>query len=182
MPQHVCPWWLAYSFDNPLRRLFHNPQKLFAPYINPGMTVADIGCGMGYFALGLARLVGASGTVLAVDIQKRMLDQVRARAQRAGCASVVYTLLSESDDIAIEQKLDFVLAFWMLHETPDISTFMQQFKNVLKPQGILYFAEPRMHVSAALFRQELQCAQSLGFTLVAQPKVAFSYAAVFQQP
>jgi ubiquinone/menaquinone biosynthesis C-methylase UbiE len=59
---HVCPWWLAYSFDNPLRRIFHKPEKIFASMVRPGMTVADIGCGMGYFSLGLARIVESRKT------------------------------------------------------------------------------------------------------------------------
>ena len=53
---HVCPWWLAYTFDNPLRRLIHNPRDIFSGYVKEGMTVMDVGCGMGYFTLGLAEL------------------------------------------------------------------------------------------------------------------------------
>lgn len=50
----VCPWWLAYTFDNPLRRFLHDPVKLLASHVREGMTVADIGCGMGYFMVALA--------------------------------------------------------------------------------------------------------------------------------
>ena len=38
---HVCTWWIAYTFDNPVRKLFHNPQKIFDAYIKKGMTVMD---------------------------------------------------------------------------------------------------------------------------------------------
>ena len=74
MKQHICPWWLAYTFDNPLRRLFHKPGIIFAPYISEGMIVADFGCGMGYFSIGLAKIVGDEGQVIAVDVQQKMLD------------------------------------------------------------------------------------------------------------
>jgi ubiquinone/menaquinone biosynthesis C-methylase UbiE len=81
MPDHhVCPWWLAYTFDNRLRRLIHNPQKILSGYVQEGMTVMDIGCGMGYFTLGLAELVGDAGQVLAVDLQQQMLDIMMKRA------------------------------------------------------------------------------------------------------
>ena len=40
---HVCPWWGGYFIDNPLRRLFHNPEKIVGPYVQPGMTVMDVG-------------------------------------------------------------------------------------------------------------------------------------------
>ena len=38
---HVCPWWLAYTFDNPVRKLFHQPSKIFGSYIEKGMKVVD---------------------------------------------------------------------------------------------------------------------------------------------
>ena len=82
----VCPWWVCYSFDNPLRRLFHDPERLLDPYVKPGMTVVDIGCGMGYFTVGLAKLVGPEGKVIAVDLQQQMLDALERRARRAGMA------------------------------------------------------------------------------------------------
>ena len=79
---HVCTWWIAYTFDNPLRKLFHNPGKIFSDYVKEGMTVMDVGCGMGYFSIGMAKLVGANGKVIAVDLQQKMLDVLRRRAER----------------------------------------------------------------------------------------------------
>jgi 2-polyprenyl-3-methyl-5-hydroxy-6-metoxy-1,4-benzoquinol methylase len=66
---HVCPWWFAYTFDNPLRRLIHPPVRIFEGLVQEGQTAVDIGCGMGYFTLGLARMVGQNGQVIAVDLQ-----------------------------------------------------------------------------------------------------------------
>ena len=63
MEKHVCPWWLAYAFDNPLRRIFHNSEKIFTPYLNEGMTAIGIGCGMGYFSIGMAKIVGKTGKI-----------------------------------------------------------------------------------------------------------------------
>ena len=40
--EHVCPWWLAYTFDNPLRRLVHNPEKMLGKYIKEGVVIAVI--------------------------------------------------------------------------------------------------------------------------------------------
>ena len=69
----VCPWWCCYTFDNPLRRLLHNPEAILSPCINPGSTVIDVGAGMGYFSIPLARLVGPGGHVTAIDIQAIIL-------------------------------------------------------------------------------------------------------------
>lgn len=56
---HVCPWWLCFTFDNVFRKLFHDPEKILSPYVNEGDTALDIGPGMGYFSIPLARLVGS---------------------------------------------------------------------------------------------------------------------------
>ena len=61
----VCPWWLCFTFDNPLRKLLHNPEAILNPYIHPGNNVIDVGAGMGYFSIPLAKLVGPAGHVTA---------------------------------------------------------------------------------------------------------------------
>ena len=70
----VCPWWGGYFIDNRLRRLLHDPQKILRPYVKPGMTAMDIGCGMGLFSIEMARLVGDNGQVKEVRFsgQKRV--------------------------------------------------------------------------------------------------------------
>ena len=88
--QPTCPWWFLFTFDNPLRKLYQNPERILAPYINEGDLVADLGCGMGYFSLPLARLVGDDGKVTAVDLQPQMLDGVKRRADRAGLQNRIY--------------------------------------------------------------------------------------------
>jgi len=69
----VCPWWLLPTFDNPLRRLIQNPQRILEGLVQVGQRAADLGCGMGYFSLPMARLAGETGRVYAVDLQPEML-------------------------------------------------------------------------------------------------------------
>src|SRR5574341_1266039 len=88
---HVCPWWLAYTFDNPLRRLAHDAGKILSPYLREGMTAVDLGCGMGYFSIAMAGIVGNQGTVISVDIQKEMLAVLRRRAEKAGVMDIART-------------------------------------------------------------------------------------------
>ena len=114
---HICPWWLAYFFDNPLRRLVHSPRRMFAEYLSAGMTVVDIGCGMGFFSIALAEIVKEQGKVLAVDIQPQMLSVLRRRAERAGLAAIIDTHLNRENGLEISVKADFVLLFSGLTET-----------------------------------------------------------------
>lgn len=79
---HVCPWWVGYFLINPLRKLSEDPEKIFTPYIKPGMTVIDYGCAMGYFSLPLAKMTGPSGKVRCFDIQERMLKKLGQRARK----------------------------------------------------------------------------------------------------
>ena len=112
---HVCPWWMAYTFDNPLRRLIHNPKTILGEYVQDSMTVMDVGCGMGYFTLGLAELVGDAGKVIAVDLQQEMLDIMLKRATRKGVEHRITPHLADPVSINVTTPVDFVLAFWMVH-------------------------------------------------------------------
>ena len=180
--KHVCPWWFCFTFDNPLRRLFQNPKKILAPYVREGDTVIDIGPGMGYFTISLAELVGSSGRVVAVDVQQKMLDFLIARARRRGVAERIVPHLSSPESIGINEKADFVLAFWMLHEVPDQELFLREVRSVLKPQGLLLLAEPIMHVRRKKFLQTIQLAEEVGFLLKDTPRISLSFAAVFETP
>ncbi len=178
---HVCPWWLAYSFDNPLRKLFHKPHQMLAPYVQEGMTVMDIGCGMGFFSIGMAALVGDSGNVIAVDLQQKMLDVTKKRARRAGFENRVTTHLCQPDAIGIKDTVDFILTFWMVHEVPDKTEFFRQLIANLKPHGKLLIAEPKMHVSANRFQKILETAQTVGLKLYEHPPIRFSHTAVLEK-
>jgi 2-polyprenyl-3-methyl-5-hydroxy-6-metoxy-1,4-benzoquinol methylase len=180
-PVEVCPPWMCFTFQNPLRRLIHNPEKMFRRYVKPGMTVMDIGPGMGFFTIPLAKLVGENGKVIAVDIDQRMLDGVRGYAQRAKVSERVETHLSQSGEIGVKGPLDFTLAFWMAHEVRDRAKFVSQIAASTRPGGLLYFIEPKIHVKKENFDDTVAKAEAAGFEVVERPKVAISYAALLKK-
>jgi 2-polyprenyl-3-methyl-5-hydroxy-6-metoxy-1,4-benzoquinol methylase len=92
----VCPWWCCYTFDNPLRKLLHNPEAMLDPYIRSGSTAIDVGAGMGYFSIPLARLIGPAGHVTAIDIQAKMLEALDRRARRRGVSERIKPYLANS--------------------------------------------------------------------------------------
>jgi ubiquinone/menaquinone biosynthesis C-methylase UbiE len=179
---HVCPWWLAWTFDNPLRKWFQDPERIFGSLVREGMIVADIGCGMGYFSVAMGRMVGPAGRVLSVDLQEKMLQYLAKRAVRAGVQDRITTTLGEPDDIKItDTKVDFVLAFWMVHEVKDIPRFFGQVAKTLKPTGSMLYVEPRMHVSQRRFEEILGYAKSAGLVVSDGPKVGMSRSAVLER-
>ncbi|MGD0199708.1 MAG: class I SAM-dependent methyltransferase [Bryobacteraceae bacterium] len=184
MAKRVCPWWLGYVLASPLRRLWQDPAKILAPYVHEGMTVLEPGPGMGLFTLELARLVGASGRVVAVDIQSRMLAGLKRRAARAGLVERVDARLAAPDSMGLADlagAVDFALAFFMVHELPAEDRFFSEVAAALKPGACLLLAEPPGHVKAAQFDAELQAAALAGLELVDRPPVSRSRAALLKK-
>jgi ubiquinone/menaquinone biosynthesis C-methylase UbiE len=181
MAQHTCPWWIGYLLASPLRRLWHDPHQILSPLVAPGMTVLEPGPGMGFFTLELARLVGPSGRVVAVDVQPRMLAALRRRAGRQGLLERIETREATADSMGIADlagRVDFVLAFAMVHEVPDRDRFFAEVTRALAPGGRVLLAEPRGHVNESLFAKLLRLAEANGLRAVSQLVIPSSRAAV----
>jgi ubiquinone/menaquinone biosynthesis C-methylase UbiE len=174
----VCSWRHVRSFDNFLRPLVHDPVKLFGPYIREGMTVMDVGCGRGFASLGLARLVGEGGKVISADLQAEMLAMVEERASSAGLSGRIVLHQCAERKVGVEEELDFVLAFWMVHELPDAAGFFREMRGVLKPEGLLFLAEPKIHDTASGFERTVSQATEVGFAISETPRVRLSRAVV----
>jgi ubiquinone/menaquinone biosynthesis C-methylase UbiE len=172
----VCPWWLCFTFDNPLRRVLQNPRKILEGIVQQGQTVLDIGCGMGYFSIPLAQLVGGSGSVACIDLQQHMLDATKQRAEGAGVGGIIQYHRCTTDSLGLTGKADFALTFWMVHEVPDKQRFLREIKEALKPGGQLLLAEPRLHVTRQAFDATVSDALSVGFQVAAAPRVSMSMA------
>ena len=166
--KHCCPWWIGYLLINPLRKISLNPNKILKPYIKPGMRILEFGPGMGFFTPEIARLCGESGRVIAVDIQKKMLDTLRKRMKKKNLDSRLETLLvSAGGDWTAgnEESIDFLLAAAVVHEVPDQLQLFKRFHTVLKKNGRILFAEPKGHVNEKDFQESLELAEEVGFTV-----------------
>ena len=172
--QRVCPWWLGYLLASPIRKLYYNPETILKPYVHEGMTVLEVGSGMGFFTLPLARLVGESGQVVCVDLQERMIRGVRKRATRAGLINRIDSRVSAAKSLGIDdlaEKADFALVFAVLHEVPDGKQFLLEIQRSLRKGGSLLFSEPAGHVSKEAFGETLAMAPTLGFRIADSPKI-----------
>ena len=177
----LCPWWLGSTLNNSLRRLLHKPERILAGHVRPGQHVADVGAGSGFFTLPLAQLVGPGGRVFAVDIQPKMLRQIKQQADRSGLANIV-TCQASSNAPALQERVEFILLFWMLHEVHGGASFVAALRDALVPGGRLLFSEPKFHVTQRQFRQETAWFTSAGFRIIGTPAIRASRALLLEAP
>ncbi|MGE5189937.1 MAG: class I SAM-dependent methyltransferase [Gemmatimonadota bacterium] len=181
MSHEVCPWWLGYLLASPLRRLAHDPAAILRPFVTEGMTVFEAGPGMGFFTLELARLVGARGRVVAVDVQPRMLAELRRRAGKAGLLDRIDARQGSGEHMGIadlEGRVDFVLAFAVVHEIPDAARFFGEASAALKPGRRLLLAEPPFQVPDSGFEATLRAAARNGLFVESRPAIRWARSAV----
>ncbi|MEC9477165.1 MAG: family 16 glycoside hydrolase [Planctomycetota bacterium] len=111
--------------------------------VEAGQTVCDLGCGNGYHALRLAKRVGASGKVLAVDIQQPMLDMLEKRSDEAGLGNI-QTILGDTADPKIpDGSCDLILLVDVYHEFSDPEAMLAMMRKALKPDGRIALVEFR---------------------------------------
>lgn len=174
----VCPWWLMYFANHRLRGLFQPTGPVLGSLVRPGDSCLDVGCGMGYFTIPLARLVGPAGHVTAVDLQPRMLDGAARRARRDGLADRISLRLVTDTDWAARDRYDFILAMWVLHEVPDQKDVLATLRRTLKAGGRVLLVEPRLHVREPEWQASLALAGSAGFRACTPQYARYSRAAI----
>ena len=137
---------------------------------------------MGFFTLEIARRVGASGRVIVAEIQPKMLDRLKRRAEKAGLLGRLDAWLARPESMnldGLDGQVDFAFALAVVHEMPDMESFFLQIARCLKPGSFaLLVAEPPGHVKAERFEKELAAAARAGLHLVDRPVVPRSRAAV----
>ncbi len=168
-----------------MRRLFEKPEEVLVPHLKGGVTAMDVGCAMGFFSLPMAELVGPAGRVICVDLQERMIRSLRKRASRAGLSDRIETRVCSASDLGVqdlEGKVDFALAYAVVHEVPDAAGLMVQIRDVLVPGGRFLIAEPRGHVSEGAFEGTVAAAEQAGLAVIDRPDIKRSRAVLMEKP
>jgi ubiquinone/menaquinone biosynthesis C-methylase UbiE len=127
---------------NPITRLFQDPRRHVEPYVNKGQVVADLGCGPGYYALPLAELVGPEGKVYAVDLNEKVIQTMKKKADNRGYRNIEAHASSASDLSFIKDgSVDFVLANGLLCSMADHRQLaVNEIARILKPEGRAYLS------------------------------------------
>jgi ubiquinone/menaquinone biosynthesis C-methylase UbiE len=137
---HQGAGWL----ERPEREKEEQPRKLSSMLdLKAGMIVADIGAGSGYHTFRLSEKVGAKGKVLAVDIQKEMLDIIRQRMKKDKVKNVEPVLGTETDPKLPAEGVDLILMVDVYHEFTFPYEMTEAMFKALKPGGRMVFVEFR---------------------------------------
>lgn len=111
--------------------------------VKPGMTVCDMGCGNGFYALQLATMVGPEGQVLAVDIQSEMLKLLRRRMEQNGIENITPILGSVHNPRLPKRQVDIMLCVDVYHEFSHPEHMLRHMRDALKPDGRIVLLEFR---------------------------------------
>jgi ubiquinone/menaquinone biosynthesis C-methylase UbiE len=130
--------------ERPERETEEAPTKAIdALGLTPGMVVADIGAGSGYYASRMAKKVGPSGKVYATDIQPGMLELLNRRVASEGLTNVTTVLGAMDDPRLPPASIDLAIMVDVYHELQQPQVFVQRLKETFKPGGRLVLVEFR---------------------------------------
>jgi SAM-dependent methyltransferase len=130
--------------DRPEREEQEHPEIVISALnLHEGETAADLGAGSGYFTFRMAKQVGKTGRVLAVDIQEEMLETLRQRSIAGGFNNVEEIRATETDPHLPEDSVDLVLMVDVYHELSYPFEVMTKVREALKPDGRVVFVEYR---------------------------------------
>lgn len=125
----------AKTFDDPARDAWQEPDRVLAMLaLAPGMTVADIGAGTGYFAVRIARAL-PTGRVLATDIEPDMIRYLRERAGREQLTNLEPVLATADDPKVTDVDRILVVDVW--HHLPDRIAYAKRLANALRDGGLI---------------------------------------------
>ncbi|RYF33446.1 MAG: class I SAM-dependent methyltransferase [Comamonadaceae bacterium] len=146
---HVMGWQGAAWLEREEREKEERTDLLLkALDLKPGMVVADIGAGTGYLSRRMARAVGTSGKVLAVDVQPEMVTMLRNAAEKEGLGNIVPSLGTEADVKLAPASVDLAIMVDVYHELSLPYEVVASVVKALKPGGQLVFVEYRAEDAA----------------------------------
>ena len=134
-----------------------------------------------FFLLIWLKWLAESGRVIAADLQEGMLQKLRDKIKGTELENRITLHKCEEDKIGISENVDFVLAFYIVHEVVNKEGLFTEIETILKPNGQLLIVEPPFHVSKKAFEETIGKAKAAGFTEVKRPKVLFNKAVVLKK-
>jgi predicted methyltransferase len=151
-PANVMPWEKADWLEREGRAETEKPELVLqAMELKPGMTVAEIGAGTGFFSRRIAKAVGPGGKVYAEDIQPQMLDLLKQRTAKEGVRNVVPVVGTETDPKLPAHRIDRVLLVDVYHEFQKPEPMLAAIRDCLAPGGTVTLVEYRLEGDTASY-------------------------------
>jgi ubiquinone/menaquinone biosynthesis C-methylase UbiE len=176
-----CPYALAWLVDNPPRRWYMR-DLMDRVDVRPGERVLELGPGPGAFTLKAAGRTGPQGSLVAVDIQPRMIEAVEKKVREAGLTNVE-THVASAYELPLEDgSVDRAFLVTVLPEIPDRQRALAELWRVLKPGGVLSVTEEFLDPDYPLARTVISWAEAAGFELTERRGNWFTYTLNFQRP
>ncbi len=149
--------------------------------LSKGSKVADVGCHEGYMTVKLARVVGSTGKVFAVDVQQNRLDKLNAHLKDMGITNVV-TVTGDYDNPYLEpNSLNGALIIDTYHEMDDHDKMLQHIKSALKAGGRLVICEPIGEERRKLQRSEQERKHELGMNYALEDLKKAGFNIIYKQ-
>jgi FkbM family methyltransferase len=155
---------------------------LSALQAEPGKRIADVGAGEGFYSLRIARAVGPTGRVTAVDVSEKYLEKLRARLQQGNVTNVDVVVGAVDDPRLPERTFDAVLIYNAYHEMTTPEPILKAIFMALKPGGRLVMSEPLHDNVRAATRAEQVKAHEIGPNFVQQEVQAAGFEVIEQRP
>lgn len=126
----------AQRLEDPSRPAWLPPVEiLIAVALRYGEAVADIGAGTGYFAVPMAKAIGAEGTLYAVDAQPEMLEWIRKKMEAAALGNIELVHAEASATTLPDAACDLYFIANVWHELDDRQVVLREARRILKPSG-----------------------------------------------
>jgi ubiquinone/menaquinone biosynthesis C-methylase UbiE len=178
----VLTGWIDRLLAKPIRYLFETPTRLLKGYIEAGMTVLDVGCGEGYYTLGMAKLVGPKGRIIAVDTKIEAIAILEKKAEDAGLSQLIEIKVCSEQDLGIHDlngQIDFALAVYVVHHAGNAQSLISSVYRALKPGGRFLIVEPKHHASPSERESIEAAARASSFALAGHPRLKRDWAVTF---
>lgn len=127
----------AFSTEDARDRVGEAEEVMELARLKPGMSVADVGAGEGYYTVRLAPRVGKKGRVLAEDILPQVRDALSDRVQRENLDNVAVKLGTPDNPMLPAQSFDRVMLVHMYHEVQSPYAFLWHLRDGVKPDGLV---------------------------------------------
>jgi ubiquinone/menaquinone biosynthesis C-methylase UbiE len=155
---------------------------LSALQAEPGKRIADIGAGEGFYSLRIARAVGPTGRVTAVDVSEKYLEKLRARVQQDKVTNVDVVVGAVDDPHLPQGTFDAVLIYNAYHEMTTPEPILKAIFMALKPGGRLVMSEPLHDNVRSATRAEQVKDHEIGSNFVQQELQAAGFEVIEQRP